>query len=104
MSTGVDAATGTMISLIASLADNKAALGRRYGEWAVSAPTIESAVSAAAMAQDELGHARSTYPVLAKLGVTRGDDAVDAGHPMHVIEHELPEPTGWSSWDRTIRR
>ena len=67
----VDAATATMISLIGSLADNKSALGRRYGEWAVSAPTIESAVAAAAMAQDELGHARSTYPVLAKLGVDR---------------------------------
>jgi 1,2-phenylacetyl-CoA epoxidase catalytic subunit len=95
MSTGVDAATGTIISLIASLADNKAALGRRYGEWAVSAPTIESAVSAAAMAQDELGHARSTYPVLEKLGVTRDEDAVDAGHPLHVIERELPD---WASF------
>ena len=60
-----DPATATMISLIGSLADNKSALGRRYGEWAVSAPTVESAVAAAAMAQDELGHARSTYPVLA---------------------------------------
>ena len=30
-------ATATMVSLIASLADNKAALGRRFGEWAVSA-------------------------------------------------------------------
>ena len=50
----------TMVGLVASLADNKAALGRRYAEWAVSAPTLESAVAAAAMAQDELGHARST--------------------------------------------
>ena len=73
-----DAATATMVSLIGSLADNKAALGRRYGEWAVSAPTIESAVAAAAMAQDELGHARSTYPVLGKLGVERDDEGLDA--------------------------
>ena len=36
--------------LILSLADNKAALGRRYGEWAVSAPTLESAVAAASRA------------------------------------------------------
>lgn len=95
MSTSVDAATVTMISLVGSLADNKGALGRRYGEWAVSAPTIESAVAAAAMAQDELGHARSTYPVLAKLGVTREDDPLDAGHPLHAIEHELPD---WASF------
>jgi phenylacetate-CoA oxygenase PaaI subunit len=86
-----DLATATMISLIGSLADNKGALGRRYGEWAVSAPTIESAVAAAAMAQDELGHARSTYPVLAKLGVAREDEGLEAGHPMAVIAHELPD-------------
>jgi phenylacetate-CoA oxygenase PaaI subunit len=90
----VDAATATMISLIGSLADNKGALGRRYGEWAVSAPTIESAVAAAAMAQDELGHARATYPVLAKLGVKREDDSLDAGYPLEVIERELPD---WAS-------
>jgi ring-1,2-phenylacetyl-CoA epoxidase subunit PaaC len=93
-SSAVDPATATMISLIGSLADNKGALGRRYGEWAVSAPTIESAVAAAAMAQDELGHARSTYPVLAKLGVQREDDGLAAGHPLDVIEHELPD---WAS-------
>jgi ring-1,2-phenylacetyl-CoA epoxidase subunit PaaC len=87
-------ATATMISLIGSLADNKSALGRRYGEWAVSAPTIESAVAAAAMAQDELGHARSTYPVLAKLGIERDDDGLDSGSPMPIIEHELPD---WAS-------
>ena len=70
-----DAATTTMTSLIASLADNKAALGTRYGEWAVSAPTLESAVAAAAMAQDELGHARSTYPVLKGLGIEADEGA-----------------------------
>ena len=92
----IDNATATMISLIGSLADNKSALGRRYGEWAVSAPTIESAVAAAAMAQDELGHARSTYPVLAKLGAERSDEpGLDAGHPMFVIAHELPD---WASF------
>ena len=94
MSATTSPATTTMISLIGSLADNKSALGRRYGEWAVSAPTIESAVAAAAMAQDELGHARSTYPVLAKLGVTRAEDGLDAGHPMSVIAQELPD---WAS-------
>jgi phenylacetate-CoA oxygenase PaaI subunit len=92
--TTVDTATATMISLIGSLADNKGALGRRYGEWAVSAPTIESAVAAAAMAQDELGHARSTYPVLAKLGVQREDEGLEGGHPLRVIEQELPD---WAS-------
>jgi ring-1,2-phenylacetyl-CoA epoxidase subunit PaaC len=89
-----DVATPRMISLIGSLADNKSALGHRYGEWAVSAPTIESAVAAAAMAQDELGHARSTYPVLAKLGAARDEGGLDVGHPLPVIAAELPD---WAS-------
>ena len=69
-----------MVSLVGSLADNKAALGPRYADWAVSAPTLESAVAAAAMAQDELGHARSTYPVLkaARRPARRGSTAAAA--------------------------
>jgi 1,2-phenylacetyl-CoA epoxidase catalytic subunit len=95
VTTTTDGGTATMISLVGSLADNKSALGRRYGEWAVSAPTIESAVAAAAMAQDELGHARATYPVLAKLGVSRDEEGLEAGYPLPVIAHELPD---WASF------
>jgi phenylacetate-CoA oxygenase PaaI subunit len=93
-SRSTDAATATLASLVGSLADNKSALGRRYGEWAVSAPTIESAVAAAAMAQDELGHARATYPVLDKLGFPRDEDTLAGGRPMSVIAAELPD---WAS-------
>ena len=111
MSTGspagaVDAATATMISLVGSLADNKGALGRRYGEWAVSAPTMESAVAAAAMAQDELGHARSTYPVLAKLGVERDDSSgLELGYPLPVLSREYgTDQSAARSISRTLDR
>jgi ring-1,2-phenylacetyl-CoA epoxidase subunit PaaC len=57
-----------MRALLASLADNKYLLGRRYAEWCTGAPKLESAVAAAAMAQDELGHARSFYPLLRGFG------------------------------------
>src|SRR5262249_50059405 len=84
-----------MANVVSSLADNKAALGRRYGEWAVSAPTLESAVAAAAMAQDELGHARSTYPVLKALGAEAGDEGLDGrGHSLAMLDGELPD---WTS-------
>jgi phenylacetate-CoA oxygenase PaaI subunit len=53
--------------LIQRLADNKYWLGRRYAEWCTAAPTLESAVAAAAMAQDEIGHARSLYPLFRQL-------------------------------------
>lgn len=57
-------ASPALAELVAKLADNKYFLGRRYAEWCTAAPTLESAVAAAAMAQDEIGHARSLYPVL----------------------------------------
>src|SRR5579871_3567374 len=48
------------------------------------------------MAQDELGHARSTYPVLAKLGVERSEETgLDSGDPLPVISSELPD---WASF------
>ena len=88
------AARTTMISLVGSLADNKAALGRRYAEWAVSAPTLESAVAAAAMAQDELGHSRSTYPVLKALGAEPAHDAPFGGdRRLALLDEELPDWT-----------
>jgi phenylacetate-CoA oxygenase PaaI subunit len=92
-----DAATACMASLVGSLADNKAALGRRYAEWAVSAPTLESAVAAAAMAQDELGHARSTYPVLKALGADAGEEmSVEGGpHRLALLDEQLPDWTAF---------
>jgi 1,2-phenylacetyl-CoA epoxidase catalytic subunit len=81
--------------VILSLADNKAALGRRYGEWAVSAPTLESAVAAAAMAQDELGHARATYPLMKQLGSEVSGQRSEVRGCMPVLASELPS---WPSF------
>jgi phenylacetate-CoA oxygenase PaaI subunit len=61
-----------LYGLISRLADNKYFLGRRYAEWCSSAPTLESSVAAAAMAQDELGHARALYPLLKTLAPALG--------------------------------
>lgn len=53
-----------LYTMLETLADNKQALGRRYAYWCTGAPALEAAVAAAAMTQDELGHARTLYPLL----------------------------------------
>jgi phenylacetate-CoA oxygenase PaaI subunit len=63
-----------LFNLVARLADNKYFLGRNYAEWCSGAPTLESAVAAAAMAQDELGHARALYPLLRSLAPHAGPE------------------------------
>ncbi len=47
-----------------ALADSKHFLGRRLSEWVTAAPAMEASVAAAAITQDELGHARSLLAML----------------------------------------
>jgi len=55
-----------ILALLVTLGDNKYKLGRRYSEWATAGPTLEASVAAASMTSDEMGHARSLYPLLRK--------------------------------------
>src|SRR5438874_434843 len=64
MSTGTRTDHAALFAILSSLADNKLAIGRRYAYWSNGAPALEAAVAAAAMTQDELGHARTLYPLL----------------------------------------
>lgn len=76
---GEGVATDALLAvLVATLADNKQMLGRRYAEWCTAAPTLESAVAAASMAQDEIGHARSFYPLLEDIAGKSPDADPDA--------------------------
>jgi phenylacetate-CoA oxygenase PaaI subunit len=60
------AGRAAILGLLVTLGDNKYRLGRRYSEWATSGPTLEASVAAASMTSDEMGHARSLYPLLRK--------------------------------------
>ncbi|GBD12416.1 1,2-phenylacetyl-CoA epoxidase, subunit A [bacterium HR24] len=62
-----DAALAALVNLVVVLADNKYYLGRRLSEWVAGAPSLEEGVSAAAIVQEELGHARVLYPLLEEL-------------------------------------
>src|SRR5260221_11043167 len=99
------AASEAVYGLLARLADNKNFLGRHYAEWCSGAPTLESALAAAARAQDELGHARALYPLLRTLDPNAGPEAepetptqfatlpfLDTSFPAR--EHFVP-PTSW---------
>lgn len=69
-----------LFAILSSLADNKQVVGRRYAYWCNGAPALEAAVAAAAMTQDELGHARTLYPLLADF--TQGQADLSQVEPM----------------------
>src|SRR6266567_4214478 len=75
MSTGTRTDHAALFAILSSLADNKLAIGRRYAYWSNGAPALEAAVAAAAMTQDEIGHARTLYPLLEDFVQAEADPA-----------------------------
>ena len=81
-----------------ALADTKHRMGRRLSEWVNGAPALEAAVGAAAMTQDELGHARSLFAMLrdlpgapAELNSETDLDRTEFFNPTFL-------DTPWDSW------
>jgi phenylacetate-CoA oxygenase PaaI subunit len=68
-----------LVNLVIVLADNKFFLGRRLSEWCPGGPSLESSVACAAIAQEELGHARALYPLLDEMPITEAPGALQRG-------------------------
>jgi phenylacetate-CoA oxygenase PaaI subunit len=99
MTTSTSIDNAALFALLSSLADNKQAIGRQYAHWCNGAPALEAAVAAAAMAQDELGHARTLYPLLADF--TQSQEQPEQIEPttrtlhyqLAVLDNKLPSWT-----------
>jgi ring-1,2-phenylacetyl-CoA epoxidase subunit PaaC len=75
--------------LLFRMADDEFVLAERYTEWQVRAPTLESDLALANIAQDELGHARLWYDALQGLGYSEPElvwerDPADFRHGTFV--------------------
>jgi phenylacetate-CoA oxygenase PaaI subunit len=104
MATGTHIDNAALFALLSSLADNKQAIARRYAYWSNGAPALEAAVAAAAMTQDELGHARTLYPLLEDFSQAVEDRAqVDPvtrtlHYHLSYLDHDFQ---GWSDFVAT---
>jgi ring-1,2-phenylacetyl-CoA epoxidase subunit PaaC len=91
-------------ALLRGMADDEFVLAERYIEWQVEAPTLESDLALANIAQDEYGHARLWYDLLEDFGATEEElvweaDPADFRHATLV---ELPFAEG--DWADAIVR
>ena len=104
MATSTHIDNAALFAVLSSLADNKQAIARRYAYWSNGAPALEAAVAAAAMTQDELGHARTLYPLLEDFSQSEADpaqvDPVTRSLHYHVsyLDHDF---RGWSDFVAT---
>jgi ring-1,2-phenylacetyl-CoA epoxidase subunit PaaC len=92
-------------ALLLSIADDEFVIGFSDSEWTGIAPMLEEDVAMSSLAQDELGHAKALYELLATLR--------DDGHDADVIAYDreadeyrhcalLDHPRG--DWAQTVAR
>jgi ring-1,2-phenylacetyl-CoA epoxidase subunit PaaC len=89
--------------LLLEIADDELILGWRDSEWTGIAPLLEEDVAFSSIAQNEIGHARALYELVAQeRGVTADelafDRAPDEYRCAQIVELRLLD------WDKTIAR
>jgi len=92
-----------LAALLLSLADDEFVLGFADSEWTGIAPLLEEDVAMSSLAQDELGHARAFYGLLAEV-VGEDPDVLAYDRPPEAFRHcgLLDHPRG--DWAFTMAR
>jgi len=91
--------------LLLAMADDEFVIGFSDSEWTGIAPILEEDVAISSLAQDELGHARALYELLAEVVADGRDaDAIAYDRPATGYYHArlLDHPRG--DWAQTIAR
>lgn len=82
-------------ALLYRMADDEYVLAERYIEWQIYAPTLESDLALANIAQDEFGHARLWYDLAQEMGKTEAEvlweKPADEWRHSTLVEQPFPE-------------
>ena len=92
-----------LADLLLSVADDEFVIGFWDSEWTGIAPMLEEDVAMSSISQDEIGHARALYELLAEL--TDADaDAIAFGRPVPEFRHAALMNHARTDWAFTIAR
>jgi ring-1,2-phenylacetyl-CoA epoxidase subunit PaaC len=86
------------------IADDELVLGWRNSEWTGIAPMLEEDVAFSSIAQNEIGHARALYELLAREQGTTADAVAFDREPGEYLCAPLVELRFVPDWARTIAR
>ena len=102
--TALDAATrDALAELLLAVADDEFVIGFWDSEWTGIAPMLEEDVATSSIAQDELGHAKALYELLAEL--TDDDaDRIAFGRPPDAYRHAALLNHARGDWAFTVAR
>jgi ring-1,2-phenylacetyl-CoA epoxidase subunit PaaC len=86
------------------IADDELILGWRNSEWTGIAPFLEEDVAFSSIAQNEIGHARALYELVARERGTTADEVAFDREPAEYRCAPLVELRFVPDWARTIAR
>jgi len=100
----LDATTrDALAELLLAMADDEFVLGFWDSEWTGIAPILEEDVAMSSVSQDEIGHAKALYELLA--AVTGGDaDKIAFGRPAEGYRHAALMNHARTDWAFSIAR
>jgi ring-1,2-phenylacetyl-CoA epoxidase subunit PaaC len=94
-----------LAELLLTMADDEFVSGFTDSEWTGIAPLLEEDVAISSISQDELGHARALYQLLAEvLADGRDEDAIAYDREPEEYRHARLLDRGRGDWADTIAR
>ena len=98
-----EATRNALAKLLLSVADDEFVIGFWDSEWTGIAPMLEEDVASSSIAQDEIGHARALYELLAEL---TGDDAdrIAFGRDADAFRHAALLNHARGDWAFSVAR
>jgi ring-1,2-phenylacetyl-CoA epoxidase subunit PaaC len=97
------ATTAALAELVLSVADDEFIIGFWDSEWTGIAPMLEEDVATSSVAQDEIGHAKALYELLAEL--TGADaDAIAFGRDAEAFRHAAILNHARGDWAFSVAR
>lgn len=102
--TDLDATTrGALAELLLTLADDEFVIGFWDSEWTGIAPMLEEDVATSSIAQDEIGHARALYELLATLS-DDDPDRIAYGREPDAYRHAALLDHARGDWAFSVAR
>jgi ring-1,2-phenylacetyl-CoA epoxidase subunit PaaC len=103
---GIELAPGAreaLAALLLSVADDEFVIGSWDSEWTGIAPMLEEDVATSSIAQDEIGHARALYELLAEL-TGRDADELAYGREPDAFRHAALLNHARGDWASSVAR
>jgi ring-1,2-phenylacetyl-CoA epoxidase subunit PaaC len=98
-----DATRKALAGLLLGIADDEFVIGFWDSEWTGIAPMLEEDVATSSISQDEIGHARALYELLADL-TGQDADAIAFGRAPEAYRHAALMNHARTDWAFTVAR